>query len=317
MNILVAGGSGFVGINLINQLCLNKSFNIKATYNKSKPIKKFKNVLYIKCDLTNYRECLKILKKIDVVFMFASTLSTVSLMKKEPLGAIRNNTTININMLESSYKLGIKKYIWLSSTTGYPDSSFTLDEKDFFLNEPPDSYLPVGYMHRYIEKLCKLYFEASNKKMSITVLRPSAIYGMYDDFNLKTCHILPAFIRQFAEKYKFIEIYGNGNQKRDWVFIDDLVESCLLSLKKLKGYNVFNIASGKLTSSNEIIKMLKLISKNKTTKIVYKKTNNIIVKKRSFSTVQVFKKIGFKSKTSIYDGLEKTYIWYYNHLKRN
>ena len=317
MNILVAGGSGFVGTNLINKLYSNKNIKIKATFNKRKPIIKLKNVSYTKCDLTNYKECLRVLNNVDVVFMFASTLSTVRLMKKEPLGPIRNNTTLNINMLEASYKLGIKNYIWLSSSTGYPESSSVLKEEDFFLNEPPVSYLPVGYMHRYIEKLCKLYYEASNKKMNIVVLRPSAIYGVYDNFDLKTCHILPAFIKQFAEKDKFIEIYGNGEQKRDWVFIDDLIEACLFSLKKLYGYNVINIVSGKLTSSNEIIKILKLISKNKTIKIIYKKTNNIIPKKRSFDATKAFKTFGFKSKTSIYDGLKKTYIWYCNDLVSN
>ena len=91
----------------------------------------------------------------------------------------------------------------------------------------------------------------------------------------------------------------------------------MFSLKKLYGYNVINIVSGKLTSSNEIIKILKLISKNKTIKIIYKKTNNIIPKKRSFDATKAFKTFGFKSKTSIYDGLKKTYIWYCNDLVSN
>ena len=93
MNILVAGGSGFVGTNLISKLYSNKNIKVKATFNKREPIIKFKNVSYTKCDLTNYKECLRVLNNVDVVFMFASTLSTVRLMKKEPLGHIRNNTT--------------------------------------------------------------------------------------------------------------------------------------------------------------------------------------------------------------------------------
>ena len=232
--IVVAGAAGFIGTNFVRRLAASEQYNVLGIFNIRKPVIKADNISYVQADLCNLDECKRIVKDADYVCMFAGRLSTAAVMLKNPLGPITDNTVINVNMLEAAYSAEIEKYLWLSSTTGYPQLNRPLIEDDYFLSDPPFPYEPVGWMSRYIEKLSMLYTTKTENPMTIISLRPTAIYGEYDDFNFESCHALPALIRRVVERYSPIEIWGSGEDERDWLYIDDLTDACLLALEKIE-----------------------------------------------------------------------------------
>ena len=118
--IVVAGASGFIGTNFLNRLAGIKEYDILGVFNTNKPKIKADNINYVQADLRNLIECKAVVKGVDYICMFAGQLSTTALMLKNPLGPITDNTVINVNMLEAAYSANVKKYLWLSSTTGYP-----------------------------------------------------------------------------------------------------------------------------------------------------------------------------------------------------
>ena len=294
----------------MRRLAGSKKYDIIGVFNKKKPKIKADNISYVQADLRNLDECKNVVKNVEYVFMFAGMLSTTAIMLKNPLGPVTDNTVINVNMLEASYSAGIKNYIWLSSTTGYPQLNRPMTEKDYFVSNPPHPYESIGLMFRYIEKLSKLYTTNSENPMAVVSLRPTAIYGEYDDYNFETCHALPALIRRVVGRYSPIEIWGSGKDQRDWLYVDDLIDACLLALTKINGYAELNIGSGKCYSLNKLLSILIEIDSYYNANVVHNEKNNGQEIKREFNCSAAEKLIGFKAKTSINKGLEKTLHWY-------
>ena len=155
-NLLVTGGSGFIGINLLKELSKLKKYKITATYFKAKNFYKVNQVNYVKTDLENLRNCLKICKNMDIIVMCAANSSGAAVMEKTPLVHLTPNVRMNLNMLEAAYSQGVGKFIFISSNTVYPVSNFAMKETDakfdFF-----EKYHVVGWMKRFSEIVCEIY----------------------------------------------------------------------------------------------------------------------------------------------------------------
>ena len=182
--ILVTGAAGFVGTNFLQRIKDKPDFQVTATYHTNEPKVRASNIRYIQANLLNINECLNILKDIEMVYMFAGRITSTAILADNPLAYVSENTIINVNMLEAAYLSGIKKYLWLSSTTGYPAAEKALKENNYFDGTPESPFEAVGQMFRYIERLSYFYSIESSKPMTVISLRPTAIFGEYDDLCL-------------------------------------------------------------------------------------------------------------------------------------
>lgn len=317
IKILVTGSAGFIGTNLIEQLSKIKKFKVIALYNKRKPIQ-FKNIKYKKINLLNKKKLDLVTKKQDIVFHLAGKLGTKKILKNSHFSILNQNFNISINVANSSYKNNVKKFVWLSSTTGYPDKKF-LSEKDFFDGECLNGYESIGLFCRFFEKLLKYYHQISNKKFRVIILRPSAIFGEFDDFNPKTAHFLPTTISDIINN-KTVYLYNNGKIKRDWLYIKELIMIMinLISKSSLKSYEVFNVGSNFQISNGYIVK--------KILKFLNKKNINIknkIVSKNEYGSMSRFfnlsklRKMKLMNKNNNFDiNLLKTINWYKTSIKK-
>ena len=312
--ILVTGASGFIGTNLMRRVADVQQYDVVGVFNTRKPKIKANNIHYVQADLRNLVECREVVKNVDYVCMLAGRLSTTAIMSKNPLGPITDNTAINVNMLEAAYSAGVEKYLWLSSTTGYPQLGRVLIEKDFFESDPPTPYEPVGWMSRYIEKLSMLYSTKPKNPMAVISLRPTAVFGEYDDFDFETCHALPALVRRVVERHSPIEIWGSGDDERDWLYIDDLIDACLLALERIKNYVAVNVGSGRSYNLMNLLSKLLEIDNYLEAKVVHYPRNNGQVLKRQFDCSRAKELFSFSAKTAINDGLKKTICWYKDNI---
>ena len=308
IKILVNGASGFIGSSFLEEISKNNKFSVFATFHKTYPKKRIANVKYIKADLSSKSECEKIVKGIDYVAMFAGNLSTFATFQKRPLGYVPETTVITLNMLDAANSAGIKKFLWLSSTTGYPQSVGPLTEDQFHQGMPQKSCFSVGIMSRYLEHISEEY---ANKNNSFTVIaiRPACVYGPGDDFELSSCHVLPAMIRKVADNHNPIEIWGDGEHRKDWLYIDDLVQACILSLENLSGFNAINISSGQGFTVNQILDALSDINST-TIERKYIDINKKGAKGFELDHKLAEEKLGFFPKTLLKEGIMKTLKWY-------
>ncbi|MFC1789593.1 NAD-dependent epimerase/dehydratase family protein [Patescibacteria group bacterium] len=308
-NYLITGASGSMGTTALLRLKDVPGINVRAADLKE-PRVSGDNISFVKADLKNLETCKEIVKNIDYVLMFAAILSTAPVMAKNPVSHVTSNMIINSQMLEVAYFAGVKKFLWLSSTTGYPQKDEPLKEEDMFKGDPPDNYFSVGWMSRYTETLCRMYAAKLKNPMTTIILRPTNIYSEYESFNLEDSHVLPALIRKAVERQDPIEVWGTGEQKKDLVYADDVFDACLLALEKIDSFDTFNIGYGKEYSIKELLKTILEIDNYNDAKIIHNTSKPSTISKRLIDTTKIKKVLGFKPKTTVKEGIAKMIKWY-------
>lgn len=310
MKILVVGGSGFVGANMLEFLLSKKKIEIYSTYFKKKPIIKNKRIKYFKTDLRILTNCLKISKSVDHIFMFAGfTFSNYVLKNKDVNKKISDYILINLNMHKAAMLNKSKSYFWLSSTTGYSSyvANKKFEEKNFFDYEPHSNYFVPGYLARFLERMIKNFSKLYDTK--IFTLRPSEIFGEYDDFNSLTSHALPAYIKKFLDAKNNVDISVSGNYKfkKNYIYVKELVKICYMLLSKKKKYLELNISSQEKFSLEELLSILKEIFKDKNINLVFDRNN--ISGSRTFSNRKLEKLIKYKVNYSMKAAVIRTVEW--------
>lgn len=309
-NLLIAGATGQMGTITLKGFGNLPGVHIRAVYHKRQPTLFADNITYVQADLKNLEDCKKVVEDIDIVFMFAGRLLTAPVIAKNPISPVTETMIVNAQMLESAYYAGVQKFLWFSSSTGYPSREGFLGEDDMFEGDPPDVYFPFGWMSRYTEVLCRMYATKLRNPMKIVVLRPTTIYSEYEDFQFESSHVLPALIRRVVERHKPIVIWGTGENTRDLIYASDVIDASLMALEKVTSFDVLNIGFGKENSIHELLKMILEIDNYQDAEIVYDTSKPQTVKKTHIDLTKSQKILGFKAKTSIREGITKMIEWY-------
>jgi len=307
-NILVTGGTGFVGVNLIFRL-LSLGANVRATLHRKDPVIKDSRIEYIKVDLTKSEDCRKAAEGMDYVFMCAANTSGAAVMEKTPLVHLTPNLMMNTLMLEASYEAGVKKFLFISSNTVYPVTEQPAMEDDV-TNEFYDKYFIVAWMKRFSEIMCQMYATKIKKPMTTIVLRPANIYGPYDDFEWETSHVLPALIRRIVERHNPMVIWGDGSDIKDFIYVDDMIDGMVLAMEKLDRFDFLNIASGKQYVLKDLINLMLNIDGYKDAVIKFDTSKPVMIPKRMIDPRKAKEVLGFEVKTPMEEGLKKTIAWY-------
>ena len=219
--ILICGGTGFIGRNLVENLSKNKNFQVYATYNITKKIK-IKNVKWIKGDLRKDSFSKKITKNIDVVIQAAATTTGSKDVVMQPFVHVTDNAVMNAYLFRNSYLNKVKHVIFFSCTTMYKSSKRPIKENNFNpLKDIEPKYFGVATTKVYNENMCDFYSRIGKTKF--TAIRHSNIYGPYDKYDLERSHVFGATVTKVMTA-KEIVVWVEG-QKSEILHVDDL-EAC-------------------------------------------------------------------------------------------
>jgi GDP-L-fucose synthase len=301
--IIIIGGSGFIGTNILKKIDKKKNY-VFSTFFKSKKYKNVTGVKYYKGNLKNINFCRKVTKSIDTVIMCAAVSSGAMVMQTNPMFHVDDNIIMNTNILKASSENKVKKFIFISSNTVYPVSLKAMSEKDvnYLLF---DKYFNVGWMKIFSEKMCQMY----KNKMNILVIRPGNIFGPNDKFDVVKSKVIPSLIRKFETK-KTIEIWGDGKDIKDFIYIEDFVTILLKLINKPFNFIILNVASGKSISLKKIIDFLSKVYNKKKQNIVYDPSKPTMIPCRRVDIRKLKRFIKFKPKFTLEKGLLKTIKWY-------
>ncbi len=314
-NILVTGSAGFVGTNLVKRL-VDLGANVTGTIYSKKPQNSIDSVRYVKVDLTDKSDCTKVCVGIDYIFMCAANSSGASVMEKAPLTHLTPNVVMNALMLEAAYSSGVQKFAFISSNTVYPLTNNAVTEADANYNFY-EKYHIVGWMKMFSEEMCKMYSNHIKTPMKTLVVRPGNLYGPFDKYNKNESKVIAALIRRFVEKQDPLEVWGDGNDIKDFIFIDDFIDGLINSFKNEAIEGPINIASGEPTTIKDIINALILITESNNLKVKYDASKPTMIPVRLISNNLAKEKINFETKYTIYEGLHKTYDWYKQFYKNS
>lgn len=314
--VLVTGGAGFIGSNLIKKI-LPLGAKIRATTYKTKPQIIDRRIDYVKVDLTRKNDCQKIIKGIDYLFMCAANSSGAAVIENSPLSHVTPNILMNTLVLEASYEAKVKKFLFISSNAVYPPFNHPVKEDEMMKGQPFEKYYPVAWMKRYSEILCEIYATKIKNPMKVIVVRPANTFGPYDDFDFQTSHVIPSLIRKVVEKNNPLEVWGDGKDIKDLIYVEDLAEGILLAMSKMQSFDQINIGTGRPISVINALKIILKLSGAEKTKIVFNKSKPTMIPRRILNINHAKNVLGFTAKTSFESGILKTIHWYNNTLKKN
>lgn len=317
-NILITGGAGFIGSHLAenlvkraNKILILDDLSTGFMKNINHLLSSHNNkVVFIKGDVRSFEKCLEVTKGIDVVFHLGAQINPARAVE-DPFYDLEVNARGTLNLLEASRKRNVKKFIF-ASTNVYGNPKYL----------PIDENHPIGLLSPYAasklsgEAYCLVYNSTYNLK---TVrLRFTNVYGPKQRSTKSESGVITIFIERTLKGEAPI-IFGDGNQTRDFVYVDDVINAILLAGEKdgTEG-EVFNIGSGVETKIKDLAKLiLKLTGKYNLTPI-YGPPRKADFRRCAVDVSKAKKLLGFKPRVDLVEGLMNTIKWWLsNEMKHN
>ena len=311
-NILIAGGTGMVGIPLTKKLH-NLGANIyiasldKIKKDQQKLVRKF-----YKIDLININNCIKVTKKMDMVFNLLGVTGSPQINYSNPGSFMMSNLYCAVNLLYASQKNNVKRYLY-TSTYGVYGKSLKMKEENVWKTFPSEHDKYAGWAKRMGE----LQIEAYQKEYNfdgLYIVRPANIYGPNLNYNPKNSMVVASLIRRILDNENPLKVWGDGSNIRDFIYCDDVASAMIKVIEKNINKPI-NIGSGKGISIKQLVKTIinSKFVKNKP-KIVYDLSKKSGDKKRVLIT-KLAKKNGIINQTSLKDGIDQSILWYLENKK--
>lgn len=310
--VLVTGGTGFVGMHIVQELLKNGA-RIRIPIHNRPLIIKGEKIDTIQADLTKQEDCLEAVKGVDYVFHAAGAVAAAGVTTSNPMAAITANLILTAQILQASWTANVERMLIFGSSTGYPVTNYPVKEDEMWHGPPHPTYLGYGWMRRYLEKLGE--FVASKSNLKIAIVRPTAVYGRWDNFDPKTSHVIPALIRRAVKKENPYIVWGSGEEVRDFLHITDLARACLLMLEKYATCDAVNIGYGKVVTIKEIVQMVLKAAGHDNAEVVFDSTKPTTIPFRMVDTSKAEKLFSFKPMLSLEEGIRDTIEWYLSTIK--
>ncbi len=305
MKVLVTGGAGFIGSHLCEAL-VKKGYEVTVFDNFSKGNKKnlagiIDRISLIRGDICNRRDVRGATKGIDYIVHLAAMISV-----EESISNPKKCYSINVggtkNVLDGAVLNKVKKVVIASSAAVYGNAKPPIKETDGC-----NPISPYGESKLHAEKLALEYYSKYSdlNHLSVVCLRFFNIYGPRQNATSPYAGVISKFIYALSEN-KAPVIFGDGEQTRDFIYVEDVVAAILLSMENERANGeIFNVASGIPITINKLLDRIEQIL-NKHIRPEYKPARNSDIKHSFADITKASKLLGFKSEYTLEKGLEKT-----------
>ena len=312
MKYLICGAGGFIGGHLVKDL-MNDGHEVVCADIKPQEFwfQLFEKNKNYSLDLKEYENCLKVTEGVDLIYNMACNMGGMGFIENNKADCMLS-VLINTNLLRASLVHKIKKYFFSSSACVYNGSKQNntfidgLKESDAYPADPEDGY---GWEKLFSERMCRHFTEDFG--LETRVVRFHNIYGPVGTFDGGREKAPAALCRKIInaknENLKKIDVWGDGKQTRSFLYIDDCIDG-MLEVFNSNSSEVFNIGSEEQVSINQMIDLIEGIAQHKVDKN-YQLDKPLGVRGRSSDNSYVTKKIGWKPKSSLKEGLTKTHQW--------
>lgn len=306
----MAGVTGFLGTNLAARL-VAMGARVRGVSRRRPHGVAYAGVEPMHADLTVPADCRRAVDGMDYVFMCAASTSGAAVITTTPLAHVTPNVVMNTQVLHAAHAAGVKKLLFVSSGAAYPPTDHRpVAEDEMFAGDPDDVYFAAGWMKRYAEVLCRTYATKIARPMPTVVVRPSNVYGPHDKFDFGTSHATAALLRRVVERHRPLEVWGTGDDVRDLIYVDDVIDGMLCAFDGEEPYRTVNLASGRGYSVREVLTTLLELDGYGDAEVRYDPSKPRTVPVRLLDTSYAKRVLGFEARVDLREGLSRTLRWY-------
>ena len=318
MNILLTGASGFLGHHLVDKMALEiDKTNEQKEYYGDDLFRLFAPAS-TQMDCLNYDEvyyyCLY--NDINAIIHLAAECGGIGINQRKPADFFLHNAETSLNILKVSHELNLKKTVTLGTVCSYPKHTpVPFKEEDLWNGYPEETNAPYGLAKKNL--LVGAQALSQQYGHNIIHLIPVNMYGEHDHFDLENSHVIPAMLRKFHEAKTSNEpgvcLWGDGSASREFLYAGDCADAIWKAFLSYNEADPINIGAAKETSIKELAETIKKLVGYEG-EILWDTARPNGQPRRCLDTVKAKEQFGFEAKTSLEEGLKKTYEWYVNSL---
>ena len=251
----------------------------------------------------------------EVVIDAAAKVGGILANNDFPYQFLMENMQIQNNLIDGAFKAGIEKFIFLGSSCIYPKFAPQPLKEEYLLTdslEPTNEWYAIAKITGV--KACQAIRKQYHK--DYVSLMPTNLYGSFDNFDLKSSHVLPAMLRKFHEaklnNHSDVILWGSGTPMREFLFVDDLAQAVIYALENKLSEHLYNIGSGKDITIKDLAETIQKTVGHQG-EIIWDSSKSDGTP-RKLMDVSKMNEIGWKYSTDLEDGIKKTYQWFLDNI---
>jgi GDP-L-fucose synthase len=299
--ILVTGGAGFLGKQVVAQLIAAGAKPEKITVPRSKDY-----------DLCQWEACQRAVDQQDIVVHLAAHVGGIGLNREKPAELFYDNLMMGTQLIHAAYQAGVEKFTCVGTICAYPKfTPVPFKEDDIWNGYPEETNAPYGVAKKAL--LVQLQAYRQQYGFNGIYLLPVNLYGPEDNFDTRSSHVIPALIRKVHEAQlagqKQIPVWGDGSPTREFLYSEDAALGIVMGTTSYNHEDPVNLGTNREITIKDLIGIIcKLMDYDG--EIVWETEQPNGQPRRCLDTTRAKERFGFEAKVGFEEGMKKTIDWY-------
>ncbi|MFO5495020.1 MAG: GDP-L-fucose synthase family protein [Cuspidothrix sp.] len=299
--ILVTGGAGFLGRQVIDQLCQNGADREKITVTRSH-----------NCDLRVWENCQRAADQQNIIIHLAAHVGGIGLNREKPGELFYDNLIMGTQLIHAAYQQGIEKFVCIGTICAYPKfTPVPFKEDDLWSGYPEETNAPYGVAKKAL--LVQLQSYRQQYGFNGIYLLPVNLYGPEDNFDPISSHVIPALIRKVQEAQakgeKQLPVWGDGSPTREFLYSTDAARGIVMGTQFYSDAEPVNLGTGYEISIKDLITLICELMEYEG-EIVWETDKPNGQPRRCLDTERAKQAFGFTAQVEFREGLKNTIEWW-------
>jgi len=302
--IVVTGGAGFLGRQVIDQLCQAGAQRDKIAVPRSRD-----------CDLRDLAACQRAVAQQDLVIHLAAHVGGIGLNREKPAELFYDNLMMGAQLIHSAYQAGVEKFVCVGTICAYPKfTPVPFKEDDLWEGYPEETNAPYGIAKKAL--LVQLQAYRQQYGFNGIYLLPVNLYGPEDNFDPRSSHVIPALIRKVHEAQqrgdRQLSVWGDGSPTREFLYSQDAARGIVMAAQHYDAPEPVNLGTNQEISIRDLVELIcELMGFDG--ELVWETDKPNGQPRRCLDTERARQAFGFQAQIDFRQGLQNTIDWYRQH----